>query len=152
DLSTRVILIPTRQDSIFGKKKANIFSSVDSSGNFTLKNLKEDTYRIYALKEDNNDRIYNNPEELIGFLADSIVLKDNIEDLKIEYSKGKPQTFRVSEKKIQKDSRISLKFNQPLDSPTVRIIFPEDLQKEAYYKYADSKDSLFVFLPKLEFD
>jgi hypothetical protein len=116
DLSVRVLLIPTRQDSIFGKRKANIFTSVDSSGNFIIKNLREDTYRIYALKEENNDRIYNNPDELIGFLADSIVLKENIEDIKLEYSKGKPKDFRIPERKIQKDSRISIKFNQPLDA------------------------------------
>lgn len=152
DLSVRVLLIPTRQDTIFGKKKANIFTSVDSSGNFILKNLREDTYRIYALKEENNDRIYNNPDELIGFLADSIVLKENIKDIKIEYSKGKPKDFRVSEKRIQKDSRIALKFNQPLDSPSVRIIFPEDLQKDALYSYASSNDSLHIVLPKVDFD
>jgi hypothetical protein len=152
DLSVRVLLIPTRQDTIFGKKKANIFTSVDSSGNFILKNLREDTYRIYALKEENNDRIYNNPDELIGFLADSIVLKEDIKDIKIEYSKGKPKDFRVSEKRIQKDSRIALKFNQPLDSPSVRIIFPEDLQKDALYSYASSNDSLHIVLPKVDFD
>lgn len=152
DLSVRVLLISTRQDSIFGKKKANIFTNVDSTGNFILKNLREDTYRIYALKEENNDRIYNNPDELIGFLADSIVLKENIEKIKLEYSKGKPKDFRIPERKIQKDSRISVKFNQPLDSPSTRIIFPENLEKDAYYKYADTNDSLFILLPKMEFD
>ena len=73
-----VLLIPVKQDSIFGKKKANIFTRTDSSGNFSLKNLHENTYRIYALKETNNDRIYNSPDELIGFLKDSIFLKENI--------------------------------------------------------------------------
>ncbi|WP_225553097.1 Ig-like domain-containing domain [Sphingobacterium bovistauri] len=152
DLSVRVLLIPTRQDTIFGKKKANIFTSVDSTGNFNIKNLREDTYRIYALKEENNDRIYNNAEELIGFLKDSIVLKQNIKDIKLEYSKGKPKDFRVSDRKIQKDGRISMRFNQPLDSPSIRIIFPEELQKQAYYKYAETNDSLYITLPKNEFD
>lgn len=152
DISVRVLLIPTRQDSIFGKKKANIFTSVDSTGNFVLKNLREDTYKIYALKEENNDRIYNNPNELIGFLADSIVLRADVKDVKLLYSQGKPQNFRVIEKKIQKDSRIALTFNQPLDSPTVRILFPAEIEKDAVYKYASSKDSLHVILPKVDFD
>ena len=152
DLSTRVLLIPTRQDSIFGKKKANIFTSVDSTGNFTFKNLREDTYRIYALKEENNDRIYNNPDELIGFLKDSIVLKENINNIKILYSKGLPNKFRVLEKKIQKDSRISINFNQPLDSPSVRILFPTEEDLKANYKYSTYKDSLLVYLNKVDFD
>lgn len=36
DKDVKLLLIPTRQDSIFGKKKANIFTSVDSTGNFIL--------------------------------------------------------------------------------------------------------------------
>src|SRR5690606_34389577 len=60
------MLIPTRRDSIFGKRKANIFTLTDTAGNFKLRNLREDNYRIYALREENNDRIYNAPGELIG--------------------------------------------------------------------------------------
>src|SRR5690606_13023450 len=47
-----VLLIPTRQDSIFGKRKANIFTLTDTSGTFRLQNLREDNYRIYALREE----------------------------------------------------------------------------------------------------
>src|SRR5690606_36666805 len=49
-----VLLIHTSQDSIFGKRKANIFTQTDSAGNFALKNLHEGSYRIYGLKETNN--------------------------------------------------------------------------------------------------
>src|SRR5690606_130235 len=78
DLDVRVLLIPNNQDSIFGKRKTNIFTTVDSTGNITFKNLREDTYRIYALKLEKNDRNYNQPNDRIGFLSDSIVLIQNI--------------------------------------------------------------------------
>src|SRR5690606_31215389 len=68
DENIKVLLIPTSQDSIFGKRKANIFANVDTSGNFKFSNLREDTYRIYALKEQNNDRIFNGNDEWIGFI------------------------------------------------------------------------------------
>lgn len=153
DLSVRVLLIPTRQDSIFGKKKANIFTGVDSSGNFKFQNLRADTYRIYAIKEENNDRIYNHPDELIGFYAlDTIRLDKNIENIYIEYAKGKPKEFKIQDRKIQKDSRITLSFNQPLDSPAVRIIDPEELNEKAYVKFSELKDSVNIMLEKLEFD
>src|SRR5690606_8021998 len=122
DKDVKVLLIPTRQDSIFGAKKANIFTSVDTSGNFQFRNLREDTYRIYALKEQNNDRIYNSPDELLGFLMDSIVLDQDISGIHIEYSKGKPQQHRTIEKKIEKDGTILLTFNQQLDEPKLNII------------------------------
>ena len=152
DLDVRVLLIPTKQDSIFGKKKANIFTSVDSSGNFQFKNLREDTYRIYAIKEQNNDRIYNNPNESIGFIVDSIVLNQNISDIKIEYSKGLPTDFKILERKIEKDGRILLGFNQPLDSPTIHIIHPTDLDANKIIRYSAIKDSATIFVDKIEFD
>lgn len=152
DLDVRVLLIPTRQDSIFGKKKANIFTSVDSSGNFEFKNLREDTYRIYALKEQNNDRIYNNPNESIGFIADSIVLNKNTSGVQIEYSKGLPLEFRILDRKIEKDGRIILGFNQPLDSPTIHIIDPVALNTNKIIQYSSLKDSATIFVEKLEFD
>lgn len=152
DKDVKVLLIPTSQDTIFGKRKANIFTLVDSSGNFTFRNLKEDTYRIYALKEQNNDRIYNNPEESVGFIKDSIVLNRNISGVKIAYSKGKPEKFRTIEKKIEKNGRILLTFNQPIDDPNISIIEPQ-LKDDSYtIQYANSKDSSFTFIDKLDFD
>ena len=50
EMQISVLIIPIAQDSIFGKKKANIFATTDSSGNFNLNYLRPDTYKIYALK------------------------------------------------------------------------------------------------------
>lgn len=152
DKDVKVLLIPTRQDSIFGKRKANIFTIVDSSGNFTFRNLREDTYRIYALKEQNNDRIYNNPEEAIGFIKDSIVLNKNVENIKIEYSVGKPAKFRTTEKKIEKNGRILLTFNQPIDSANIRILEPNIASTEQHIRFSNYSDSSFIYLKNLDFD
>ena len=152
DKEVRVLLIPTRQDSIFGKKKANIFTTIDSTGQFKFNNLRADTYRIYAIKEQNNDRIYNNPDELLGFLQDSIVLDKNLDGIKIEYSKGLPQKFRTLEKKLDKTGKISLIFNQPLNTPTLSIIDPLDLNDKSFIQFSQNNDSAKVYLEKLDFD
>ena len=152
DKDVKLLLIPTRQDSIFGKRKANIFTSVDSTGNFIFRNLKEDTYRIYALKEQNNDRIYNAPDEYIGFIQDSIVLKENISAIKISYSKGYPKIFRTIEKKIDKSGNIQLVFNQPLEDPKLSILYPEIYTDDYQVKFNNSRDSASIFFKKIEFD
>src|SRR5690606_21835976 len=84
DENIKILLIPTAQDSIFGKRKANIFTNVDTSGNFKFNNLRENTYRIYALKEQNNDRIFNGNDEWIGFLKDSIQLNKDTSNIQLE--------------------------------------------------------------------
>ncbi len=152
DKDVRILLIPISQDSIFGKKKANIYTSVDSAGLFKFKNLREDTYKIYALKDLNNDRIYNTHEEELGFLEDSIVLSKNVSDIKIEFSKGKPQKFRTLDKKIEKDGRITLVFNQPIDTPRIEILHPILDKNDQIINFSNSKDSAFIFLRALDFD
>ncbi|MGB4776575.1 MAG: Ig-like domain-containing domain [Daejeonella sp.] len=147
-----VFIIPVKQDSIFGKKRANIFTSTDSAGNFRLPNLREDTYRIYALKEQNNDRIYNASTEEIGFLKDSIVLNKNVSDIKLEIFKESPSIVTVVEKKIENDGRILISFNKPLLNPSVKLLDEPTLESKKLFEITAKKDSALIWLPELTFD
>jgi len=147
-----VILIPTRQDSIFGKRKANIFTLTDTSGNFQLKNLREDTYRIYALKEENSDRVYNAPGESIGFLSDSIVLNKDTAGILLQISKGVPRDFRLLDRKIEPSGKITFVFNKPLRNPDITVIHPPELDEAKQITYNALRDSASVWLSDLTFD
>lgn len=147
-----VLLIPTSQDSIFGKRKANIFANVDTSGNFKFNNLREDAYRIYALKEQNNDRIFNGNDEWIGFLDDSLYLDQDITGIHLEITPAHPKEFRVLERNFEKTGNILLTFNKPLDNPTAKIIFPTDLDEQKIVRYSFEKDSAKIYLPQVELD
>lgn len=147
-----VLLIPVSQDSIFGKKKANIFTKTDSSGNFKLQNLSETTYRIYALKEEAADRIYNNPGELIGFQADSIYLDRDISGIKLKTFKEIPENFRILDRKLENTGRIILVFNKSLQNPELNILDKDDLNTNKITEFTALRDSVYLWLPKLEFD
>lgn len=147
-----VFIIPTSRDSIFGKKKANIFAITDSAGNFKLKNLHENTYRIYALKEEGTgDKIFNVPTDQIGFIKDSIVLTKNITDLKLEVFKEVPADFKILEKKIQEDGTIILTFNKPLKKPEIAIL-EKNLDSKKFLEINNRKDTALIWLPELSFD
>lgn len=147
-----VLLIPIKQDSIFGKRKANIFTRTDSSGNFQFKNLSENTYRIYALKENNNDRIYNSPDEEIAFLKDSIVLDKNISGIKLSTFKEIPTNFRVLENKIENTGRILLAFNKSVANPSLKVLNNTSLNDNKIVEFTKTRDSAFIWLPELSFD
>jgi len=149
---TIVMLIPISQDSIFGKKKANIFTQTDSSGTFKLKNLKEDTYRIYALKEKNNDRIFNSDEEEIGFLTDSFHLNRDTNNIKLAISKPVVKDFRLIDRKIQKNGTINFVFNKPLNNPSINILVPENLNQNKLINYSLKNDSASLWLSDMAFD
>lgn len=152
DENIKILLIPTSQDSIFGKRKANIFANVDTSGNFKFNNLREDTYRIYALKEQNNDRIFNGNDEWIGFIEDSIYLDRDITDIKLEITKAYPKDFRTLEKKFEPTGHILLTFTKPLEQPKTKILFPAELDENKIEKYSLHYDSAKIYIPKTELD
>lgn len=147
-----VLLIPISQDSIFGKRKANIFTKTDSSGNFLLQNLSETAYRIYALKEEASDRIYNNPEESIAFQQDSIYLDRNISGIKLKTFKEIPKDFRVLDRKIENSGRIMFVFNKSLKNPTLTILENNELNTNKISEFTPTRDSAYIWIPTLEFD
>lgn len=149
-LDATIFIIPVSRDSIFGKKRASIFTVTDSSGNFALKNLKEDTYRVYALKESGGDRIYNNPNEEIAFLKDSIVLKKDTSNILLKLFKEIPENYRNLDRRIESDGKISIIYNRPLENPDFKIIEPS--VKDAIIAYSKNADTTAIWVKNMEFD
>ena len=149
---TTVMLIPTSRDSIFGKLRANIFTITDTSGNFTIRNLREDSYRIYALQEENNDRVYNAPEESIGFLNDSFYLNRDTSGIKLVLSKGIPEKFRLIDRRIDPDGKLVFAFNKPLEDPKLTITYPPALDTDKIVSYNQVGDSALAWVSDLSFD
>lgn len=146
-----VFILPISRDSIFGKKKPSIYTTTDSTGNFSLKNLKEDKYRIYALKETGVDRIYNSPNEEIGFLKDSIHLTADTSGLVLKLFKEIPENFRTLDQKIEGDGKIKLVFNRPINKPNITFLGNNDI-KDPIIEFNPKGDSLSVWLREIKFD
>lgn len=146
-----VFIIPVSRDSIFGKKKPSIYTATDSAGNFSLKNLKEDNYRIYALKENGADRIYNSPNEEIAFLKDSINLNKDTAGILLKLFKEVPERFRTTEQKLENDGKIKLIFNRPIVKPNISFLENDKIQNPVI-EFNPKGDSLSVWLSEIAFD
>lgn len=148
-----VFILPVKQDTLFGKKRANIFTSTDSAGHFSIQNLREDDYFLYALKEEAPDRIYNSPAEDIGFLSDTIHLTKNVSGVEVSVFKQLPDEFSVKDRKIENDGRIVLSFNKPLPTPSVKILSPPNfITDKNTVEITTGRDSAFLWIPTLTFD
>lgn len=146
-----VFILPVSQDSLFGKKKANMFTMADSAGNFALNNLRADTYRIYALKKPSgSERIYNPETDEIAFLNDSLVLDKHIRDIQLNVFKEVPSKLRNRSDKIDGDGRISIVYNKPISE--INILSPAELNQKKTVELGSKKDSAFIWLPELTFD
>ncbi|RXF71891.1 Ig-like domain-containing protein [Arcticibacter tournemirensis] len=151
-LDATVFIIPVNQDTIFGKRRANLFTTTDSSGNFSLKYLRPDTYRVYALKEESGDRIYNSSNEEIAFLVDSVVLRNNIAGVKLALFKEEPKIFRITDRKIEKDSRVTYIFSKKLEQPSISILHPNELDKDKIVEFSRTKDTVALWTKSMDFD
>ncbi|HEY0771241.1 MAG TPA: Ig-like domain-containing protein [Sphingobacteriaceae bacterium] len=148
-----VFILPVSRDSLFGKKKASIFTTTDSSGNFKLEHLKENSYYVYALKEEGQgDRIYNSPNEEIGFLSDTIILNKNISGIELQTFKESPQKLGIKDRKIENDGRISLILNRPAIDPGIKILSPSNAETTKITEFTPTLDTAMIWVPDMTFD
>lgn len=148
-----VMLFTLKQDSLlFGKKKPSIFTTTDSAGNFTLSNLKEGVYRIYALKEAAPDKIYNNDNDLIAFTSNPITLNRDTSNVGLKLFKQSPTKLRLVERKFTNDGALSFTLNRPLTRPSVKIIYPEGLDRQKIADIVPTGDSITVYSKNMDFD
>ncbi|MRX47557.1 hypothetical protein GJJ64_10175 [Pedobacter sp. HX-22-1] len=145
-----VFIFPIERDTLFGKKRPAIFTTTDSSGVFSIKNLKEATYKIYALKEESGDRIYNSPKEEIAFLEKPIKLKKDTSNIILKLFKEVPEKFRVLDRKIETDGRITLIFNKPIKKPSIKFL--DNTIKNPIISYSKNADTTLIWLRELTFD
>ncbi|ADY53561.1 hypothetical protein Pedsa_3022 [Pseudopedobacter saltans DSM 12145] len=150
-LDATIFVLPVERDTLFGKKRASIFTVTDSSGNFRLKNLKENKYRLYALKEENGgDRIYNNPKESIGFVTEDINLHKDTSGIKIKLFRQYPDEFRNVDRRIEKDGRITIIYNKPIEKPNFKIIEPNITNP--IIEYSNNADTTVMWVKDMSFD
>ncbi|MES2417639.1 MAG: Ig-like domain-containing protein [Bacteroidota bacterium] len=152
ELDAVVFLLPLSRDTLFGKKKASIYTTTDSSGHYKLSNLKKDTYKIYALKETGGDKIYQQSTDEIGFIKDSLVLNKNIDSVNIGIFKELAQNFRVLDRRLNPDGSIALVFNQHLIKPSLTVLDNKPIDENKLIRFNKTNDSLKLWLQDLSFD
>lgn len=147
-----VFIIPIKADTAFGRKKPAIYARTDSAGRFVLQNLREDIYNLYALQEKNNDRLYLQGEEYVGFLKTPINLMRNVDTINIAVFKEPAKDFKVLERKINPDGTILLTFNRSLANPKISVVSPSQLDIGKQMVLSAGQDSARLWLNDMSFD
>ena len=148
-----VMLFTLRQDSLlFGKKKPSVYATTDTAGNFSISNLHEGLYKLYALKETTPDKIYNNENELIGIPTKTINLQNDTSGIQLKLFKQIPTKFRFLDHKFDPDGKILLTFNKPLEKPGVRILYPTAQNEDKYVEISKTRDTALLYVRNMDFD
>jgi len=148
-----VMLFTLKQDSLrFGKLKPTIYTTTDTAGNFTLGNLHEGYYKLYALKETAPNKIYDNDNELIAFPNKLINLQTDTTGVQLKLFKPIPSKFRFPDHKFDVDGKLLLVFNRPVEKPTLHIIYPNGLDADKYMEISKTRDTAQIYLKNMDFD
>lgn len=102
------------------KKKPDYFMKTDSSGKFLFENIKPDKYFVMSFTDKNQNLIFDQKNENIGFIKDTVIVNKNtvIDTLEIytaNYTKNKIK------KNISRENEFIIQLDKPIKSATISL-------------------------------
>ncbi len=97
------------------RRKPNYYVKSNENGQYQFNNLKKDQYLILAIEDKNNNNSYDNKDERIGFIKDTIQLKSDLELPEIKIFK-EGEDMRLKQKNLGQFGKIELIYTQSITS------------------------------------
>ena len=136
--------------TIYKTPPAYITSTMDSLKVFELKNLRAGSYEVIALKDNNNNNLFDPLLDQIGFLDRAIEIpKDSFVNLTTFFEKP---DFSIAFSKLESNNRISLGYYGSPEDLKIKVLNP--INEEAEFKLLKdhNKDTLNYWFKGLEAD
>jgi hypothetical protein len=136
-----VFLYDNLNDSVVAKEKPFYFARPDKTGNFEFQNVKSDTFRLLAIKDENINYKYDLPTEKIALYDSIIILNDSAKyDITLISSLPVPK-LKILSYETKTYGKINILYNTRPPSPPVCII----PQKEVIFSSEIIQDSVNVY-------
>ena len=135
----------TTSDSIIYKSKPKYITKlIDSTGLFSLENLKKGEYLLIALKEENIDYIYQNATDKIAFYSDIIQLPKDTGNYNLKLFKENLD-FKFSRPKQSSKNSISFGFDGELEDYKINLISNVEESFSSKIIMNEAKDTLYYW-------
>ncbi len=139
------------------RQKPIYYSKTDTSGNFSIENVRENTYELMAIRDANSNFTFNPLTEKIGFVKDRIVLKKSMDGIKINVFGQNNAPVRVSRSDARYDGytmqldkgilSYSVAFRQPADSLPSVLLSPTQLK---FFRAKATADTIPVVITAID--
>ena len=145
-----IMLYDTLYDSAFIKERPLYIGKTDKNGFFRLNNIKADTFRIYALKDFNNNFRFDLPNEEIAFLDTNLILMPDflssiIHD-SIHFDNLKEETPDTLKKLSYKDSAYRIQSASASERIIVDLFLFKEDNEQQFLKDAERTSKYHIFL------
>ena len=142
-----VLMYRSLEDSMPLTSLPNYFGITDELGHYTISNIKNGTYKMFALHDMNQNYIYDLPSERIAFLDEVIVLDSNISGVNFNlFSEANYNQFLLKSE-IEPYGRSKFIFNKTLNDIEIilkdQVFEKEDYVQKLYYE----RDTLVIWFP-----
>ncbi len=138
------LLHMNQDDSIVAKEKPHYLSQIDESGQFSMNYIRRGKYKLYVLKDQNANYLYDLPNEGIGFYGDVIDLDSTVNGLDIDLFLPE-QPDKIVEYSNVERGKFRLKFNNTLPS-SYDIKLSSTVTDSVVYLKSDDRLSLDCWL------
>ncbi len=135
-----VMLYDQLSDSIIYKERPFYFAKTSKKGTFNINNIKNDSFRIFALKDQNLNYILDQEGESLAFLDSLIILTDSSNttfELELFDISFPP---KIIETNVSPEGKVVLAFSQKIESMP-ELQFSKDLD----YTSVIESDSLRIW-------
>lgn len=139
-------------DSIIYKEPpAYIAYTRDSTHTFEIENVAEGNYKLFALKDKNQNYLFDPKSDKIGFLSDTIQLpSDKTYNLKVFREKPKFKAAKISQESLQ---HLLFGFEGGAENVEIKMLSETPLDFSEHYFKHEKKDSIdYWFKPYFEAD
>lgn len=139
-----VMLYNEMDDSLPYNKPPLYFAQTPESGTYKISNVRAGNYKIFALKDENANYIFDNPSELIGFKNDPVNSVDtNTVNLKIFLNENEQQ--KLLKTFAEYPGRVVMVFNKPYGEMRFAALDGNQLPKIKYQEFSADRDTLFIW-------
>lgn len=134
------------------KQYPRYFALSDEAGDFTVQNIKQGDYYFVAQTDDNANLLFDNPDDLIGFIAEKISM-DSTTSLRapVRMFRNQSNKQKILKKNFELPGKLILKTAKPLLKPAFRLLAPFESDSVLSAK-TEKDDSLLLFLPRFKSD
>lgn len=160
-----VMLYSDNDRNIVRKEKPNYVTKTDSSGYFHFYNISEGEYHILVLDDQNQNLLYDLPNEGIAFSNKKIkanyykndtINKNHPIFEPLYYYDTKDTSIDLTSNKLISNHQLQLTFSNPTtDSLEIKFDYPKLLgfkDKRIYFEYSQKKDTLTLWGLEINFD
>jgi hypothetical protein len=139
-----VMLYKENEDSIPYKKLPDYFAKTDSMGRYKISNISSGLFKIFALKDNNNNYLFDLPDESIAF-SDSVISMSDSSRVDLKLFENVPDKILLKNFTLEDKGKLKLNFNLPASDVTLKAIerSPNPWQLE---EYSTNRDTVTLWM------